>query len=57
MRAIKDTDLVGKSIKAIDNSSVNTLVLIFTDDSTLEIWAEEAVITSAGSIPGIFVND
>jgi hypothetical protein len=57
MREIKDSDLIGKTIKGIDHSSVNVLLLVFSDDSTLELWAEEAVSTQFGSIPGIFVED
>jgi hypothetical protein len=57
MRQVKDTDLVGKTIKSVDAGSVNVLKITFADDSTIELWAEQAVHTSAGSIPGIFVDE
>lgn len=57
MREIRDTDLVGKTIKSINTSAVNVLRITFTDDTTLELWAEQAVNTNAGSIPGIFVGE
>jgi hypothetical protein len=57
MRKIKEADLVGKTIESIDNKSVNVLRLNFTDDSFVEIWVEQAVHTSFGSIPGFFVFD
>ncbi len=57
MRKIQNADLVGKTIKSIDNSSVNVLKLLFTDGTYVELWAEDAVATSAGSIPGIFIED
>jgi hypothetical protein len=57
LRDIKDTDFVGKTVKSIDNKSVNVLKLTFADGTELELWAEMAVHISAGSIPGIFVDD
>ena len=57
MRKITDADLVGKTIKSIDNQAVNVLRLSFTDGTGLELWAEDAVYTSAGNIPGIFAED
>ena len=57
MREVKDTDLVGKTIESIDNTSVNVLKLTFTDGSKLELWAEQAVSTQFGDIPGIFAED
>lgn len=56
MRTVEKKDLVGKTIVAFDHSSVNLLKLMFSDGTTLELWAEQAVTTSAGSIPGIFVD-
>lgn len=53
MRKVTKQDLVGKTIKSIDNKCVNVLKLTFTDDSKLELWAEDAV-HSYGNIPGIF---
>lgn len=57
MRDIKESDLVGKTIQSIDNTSVNVLKLTFTDGSKLELWAEQAVSTPYGEIPGIFAED
>jgi hypothetical protein len=57
MREVKESDLVGKTIKSIDNGSVNVLKLEFTDGSKLELWAEQAVSTQFGDIPGIFAED
>jgi hypothetical protein len=57
MRKITESDLVGKTVKSIDNSSVNVLRLIFTDDSKLELWADDAVATQYGNVPGIFVDE
>lgn len=57
MRKIQDSDLVGKTIKSIENDSVNVLRLTFTDGTSVELWAEDAVYTPMGNIPGIFVDD
>ena len=57
MREIKDTDLVGKTIKAIDRSAVNVLKFTFTDETSLELWAEDAISTQYGTIPGLFVGE
>jgi hypothetical protein len=57
LRKINRTDCVGKTIESINNDCVNVLTLIFTDKSTLELCAEDAVCVSAGTIPGIFVED
>jgi hypothetical protein len=57
MRKIVDADLVGKTVKSIDNNAVNVLKLSFTDGTQLELWAEDAVYTSAGNIAGIFADD
>lgn len=57
MRKIQDSDLIGKTIKTIDNQSVNVLKLEFTDGTKLELWAEQAVNTQFGSIPGIFAEE
>lgn len=57
MREVKETDLVGKTIKSIDNKSVNVLKLEFTDGTKLELWAEQAISTQFGDIPGIFAED
>lgn len=52
-----DADLNGKTIKSFDATSANVLKLAFTDGTTLELWAEDAVSTQYGNIPGIFVED
>ena len=57
MRSIVATDLVGKTIKSIDNQAVNVLRLNFDDGTSLELWAETAVYTPVGDIPGIFAED
>ncbi len=57
MRKIQDSDVVGKTIKSVENDSVNVLRLTFTDGTTVELWAEDAVYTPMGNIPGIFVED
>ena len=57
MRKIKKEDLVGKTIVEVENASVNHLVLKFSDGTKVELWAEDAVNTIAGSIPGIFIDD
>jgi len=57
LRSIKETDLVGKTIKSIEHVSINVLTLFFTDDTSLEIWVETAVHTRYGDIPGILVDD
>lgn len=57
MRKIKESDLLGKTIQSIENTAVNVLRLHFTDGTSLELCAEQSVVTPAGSIPGIFVEE
>lgn len=57
MRKVIDKDLVGKTVKAVDSTAVNALVLTFSDDTTLELFAEQAISTIAGTIPGIFTPE
>jgi hypothetical protein len=66
MREIKDSDLVGKTIQTIDNSSINVLKLTFTDGSKLELVAyddlcrsfpEQTTSTPFEDIPGFFVEE
>lgn len=57
MRKVESSDLVGKTIKAIDNSASNCLTLSFTDGTTLELFTEIVVATIRGDIHGIFVSD
>lgn len=56
-RKLEKKDLIGKTVRSFNNDSVNVVKLEFTDGSKLELWAEDAVSTPAGSIPGIFVDD
>ncbi len=51
------SDFVGKTIKSIDAKAVNSLKFTFVDDTVVELYAEDAIYTPAGSIPGIFVDD
>jgi hypothetical protein len=57
IRKLAAEDLNGKTIQSFDNAAVNVVRLKFTDGSELELWAEEAVSTQFGTIPGIFVED
>lgn len=57
MRNIEDKDLVGKTIKSIDATSVNSLVLFFEDDTSLCLTADVALLTQYGNIPGLFVSE
>jgi hypothetical protein len=57
LRNIKDSDLIGKTIKSIDNTSVNVLKLTFTDDSTAVLWVEDIVLTPWGNVAGILIED
>jgi hypothetical protein len=52
MRKIIESDIVGKTVKGIKNTSVNVLELTFSDDSKLELWAEVE-----GMFAHIFVDD
>lgn len=56
MRKVINSDLAGKTIKSVDASCTNVLTLSFTDGTELKLWAEVAVHTRAGVIPGIFVD-
>lgn len=53
MRAIKRSDLEGKTIKAVDCGAENVLHLTFTDGSTLEIWSEVGSLL----LPFMYVED
>lgn len=57
MRKLEDKDLVGKTVKSIKNESVNCIELTSSDDTKLELWAEDAIFTQFGFIPGIFVSE
>lgn len=56
LRNIHESDLIGKTIKSVDASVVNVVKLTFTDNSVLEVWAEDVVSTSFGNIPGILIE-
>ncbi len=57
LRDIQESDLVGKTIKSIDNTSVNVLKLTFADDTVAELWVEEVISTNYGNIAGILIED
>jgi len=57
MRQIKDSDLVGKKIKSINNERFNVSKITFDDDTMVQLWADTAVYTLSGEIPGIFIED
>ena len=57
MREIKETDLVGKTIKSVNSNSINCLKLSFDDDTVIELWTEPAVYTANGLIWGLFIED
>lgn len=57
LRKINNGDLIGKTIKSIDNSAVNVLELSFTDGSKLQLWAEAVMTISAGTVYGILVEE
>lgn len=57
MRALQANDLDGKTIASTDTSAVNVVKITFADGTFLDIWAEQAIHTTAGSIPGFFVED
>ena len=56
LRKLEESDLVGKTIQSMEHQSVNVLRLRFTDGTSLELWAEDAVSTEYGPLPGIFVE-
>ena len=58
-RKVEARDFEGKTIApgGVDSSCVNVVKLTFTDGTKLDLWAEDALYTEAGCIPGIFVDD
>jgi hypothetical protein len=56
-RKIQESDMVGKTVRSIDNTAANYVKITFTDDSELELYAEDSIYTQSGCIPGIFVDD
>jgi hypothetical protein len=47
----------GKTIDRIECEVCNTWTIHFTDGTKEQLWAESAVSTTLGSIPGIFLAD
>lgn len=48
---------VGKTIKSIDRDCCNLWIFRFTDDTEQKVWAELAVHTAFGGIPGLFLPE
>ena len=46
----------GKTIKSVQADSVNVWTFQFTDGSEQQIEADQAVLTSYGSVAGIFLS-
>jgi len=46
----------GKTIKSINKKAVNSWTIVFTDGSKYRLFAEDAVYTPHGNIPGLFVR-
>ena len=57
LRGVKESDFVGKTIKSIEHAAVNYIVFTFTDDTTVEMWADGSICTQYGIIPGLFVEE
>lgn len=48
----------GKTVKFLDcETSVNSWFLHFTDGTAVEIFAEQAIRTPFGNIPGLFIQE
>jgi hypothetical protein len=45
-----------KTIVSVDCSSANTWKFDFSDGTSVSIWAEDAILTPCGYIPGIFLD-
>lgn len=56
LRRIKESDVVGKTIKSVENTCVNTMTFFFEDGTKLEFEAEQTVRVGDSYIPGIFVE-
>ena len=56
MRQLKAEDLEGKTIVTVNTESVNVLSLKFSDETSLEIWADVATYVGNNFIPGFFVE-
>lgn len=46
----------GKTIQSINTDACNVWYIKFTDGTEEQLWAEQAVSTCYGSIPGIFMQ-
>lgn len=57
MRHLQETDLVGKTVVKLDTTAVNCVTIFFADGTSAKLWAEDAVMTPYGNIPGIFIED
>lgn len=57
LRKLEDSDIVGKTVASIYQTSVNVVKLTFTDGTTLELWGELVPIGSRDHVGGIFVED
>ena len=55
-KRINDT-FVGKTISAIEAECINTWNFKFTDGTSQKMWAETAINTPYGGIPGILFPD
>ena len=56
-RELKPDDLVGKTITNVSELATNYVKLHFADGNELDLWAEDAIYTQYGNIPGILVDD
>lgn len=57
LRTLHPQDLLGKTIRHVDTSAVNTTRLDFTDGTSLQLWSETVVLNVQGTISGILVDD
>ena len=51
-----ETDLVGKTIIAIENDCINVLKLKFSDGTEVDLWADTIPIPS-GELAGIYIDE
>jgi hypothetical protein len=47
----------GKTIKSVEASAVNAWTFFFTDGTSVKLWAEDAVYTPYGNIPGLVLGE
>ena len=55
MRKAAPEDFIGKTIKHANCECDNVVHLIFTDDTTLDVWAEDIFVGGLDSLPLIQV--